>query len=221
MKKIVFAVLLMGGCFGTLQAELKDDLRYLGYSKDLQEFTVEKLPSAGKRCPGCVSGKTENRVPTVMEEANAVVEQLNELGKTREMTPNMPGRTQETKLKIDEYWKNMQPQTGLSFEPLSPEFKAELKQKVSDAISQAGFEIKQLDLIDVENAPQVRAVLRVVRPLKTQNSYQEIQLNLAEVRNLAAQAATIDGVGYLSEMTTFVAENPRNKYYYEKTILTP
>jgi len=82
----------------------------------------------------------------------------------------------------------------------------------------------QLSLVDLPEGSlknTLRAIVRVTRPLKTRNSYKEIQSSLAEIKKLCMEAGTIDGVVYLSEMTTFVAENPRNNYYYEKTILNP
>ncbi|MBI3039630.1 hypothetical protein HYY75_11410 [bacterium] len=63
--------------------------------------------------------------------------------------------------------------------------------------------------------------MRVVRPLTTANGYQEIQSSLSEIKTLCLGVSTIDGVRYLNELTTFIAENPRNKYFYEKTILNP
>ena len=64
----------------------------------------------------------------------------------------------------------------------------------------------------------MRAVVRVVKPMK-RGSYSEVQTRLNDIKEICTKAATIDGHCMLSEMTTFVAENPKNNYYYEKTIL--
>ena len=54
-----------------------------------------------------------------------------------------------------------------------------------------------------------------------QTTLEEKQTALGEVKTKCIDATTIDGILYLSEMTTFLAENPRNNYFYEKTILNP
>jgi hypothetical protein len=109
------------------------------------------------------------------------------------------------------------------YEPaLSDELRSEILAGMREALVLNDFDIKQLELLDLpegSHKDRFRAVVRVTRPLKTKNSYEEIQQNLAEIRQLCAQAATIEGVNYLSELTTFVAENPKNRYYYAKTIL--
>ena len=84
-----------------------------------------------------------------------------------------------------------------------------------------GYKIVQLEVLPVaeystKNA--VRAVVRVTKPMKT-GSYNEVQGRLNSIKEICMNAATIDGHCMLSEMTTFIAENPKNKYYYEKTIL--
>ena len=103
-------------------------------------------------------------------------------------------------------------------------FKQDLQKRMTDALTGAGYTVKQLTLLDMPanlGVPQARAVIRVVRPIKTKNPYREIQNSLAEVKTSCLNAATIEGVLYPGEMTTFLAENPQNNYFYEKTILNP
>jgi len=212
-------LMITGNLIAAEPKNLSEEMKYLGYSDVITEFSTDSL----NRCKDAVTPKTAEPAPqpTVMDEANALTEQLNELGKPRSFRPEHPDRSVEAKNKLGQYWDEMKPVPTEVQSTLSPEFKNELKEKLAKELSQAGYDIKQLDLIDVPKTNQVRAVIRVVKNLKTKNSYKEIQTNLAEVKALCLNAGTIDGVLYLSEMTTFVAEDPKNKFYYEKTVLNP
>ena len=96
-----------------------------------------------------------------------------------------------------------------------------IKSNIAKALTDNGYKIVQLDILPVaeystKNA--VRAVVRVTKPMKS-GSYNEVQGRLSSIKDICMNAATIDNHCMLSEMTTFIAENPKNKYYYEKTIL--
>ncbi len=193
-------------------ASPKNDMQFLGYS---QEFVNTTMTAIGQ------SDDTEaarNLEP--VDEATSVQEQLTELAHTRAIRADLEDRSLEIKEKIDSYWHKMNPNP---YEPaLSDELRSEILASMREALVLNNFDIKQLELLDLPDGShkdKFRAVIRVTRPLKTRNSYKEIQQNLAEIRQLCAQAATVEGVNYLSELTTFVAENPKNRYYYEKTIL--
>ncbi|HNX76896.1 MAG TPA: hypothetical protein PLM07_13205 [Candidatus Rifleibacterium sp.] len=190
------------------------DLKYMGYS---QEMVDEVMAATGGKPIADAKSTAET------EEADANLEQLTELGVTRSITPGMEDRSGTIRDEILNYWDTMTP-TSKNIQPVSDETRALLESNIKTALEASGYSIVQFSLLDLPEGSlknTLRAVVRVTKPVKTPNSYKEIQASLAEVKQICNQAATIDGVNYLSEMTTFVAENPRNNYYYEKTILKP
>jgi len=211
--KIVFlatALVITCSAFAT-----EGDLKYLGYSKEMIDEAV------------AISGMTPVKSPEIApddrDEATQVQEQLYELGRTRSLSSNLEDRSENIRDEVLSYWEHMSPNAGKA-EPLSDELKQALAANLRTALENKGYSISQLDLLDLPEGSlhnKLRAVIRVSRDLKTRNSYQEIQGNLAEVKQICCEAATIEGYNYLSELTTFVAENPKNNYYYEKTILKP
>lgn len=190
------------------------DLKYLGFSQELINEAVS------------VSGMTPVKTTPPeadIDEATQVKEQLFELGRTRSLAANLEDRSESIRDEVLTYWEHMAPDTAKA-EPLSDELKATLASSIRTALENKGYRISQLDLLDLPEGSlhnKLRVVVRVSKELKTRDSYKEIQSNLAEVKQACSEAATLDGYNYLSEMTTFVAENPKNNYYYEKTILRP
>ncbi len=206
----------------------RDELKYLGYSDEIANFSEEQVRATHKgeteAPPTAAQPLPKVRSDRAYEEATAVQEQLTELGKTRALTAETPDRSQEVKERIGTYWQGMTTDETAKAQVLSEEFKNELKRKLETALQEAGYAIRRLDLVDLPpnlGTPQVRAVIRVVRPLKTNNGYQEIQKNLGQVKDICNVVGSVNGINYLGELSTFVAENPRNQYYYEKTILNP
>jgi len=203
------ALLVSGTSFAT-----EGDLKYLGFSQEVIDEAV------------AISGMTPvKQTPPASEpdEATQVQEQLHELGRTRSLSANLQDRSENIRDEVLSYWEHMSPDASQA-EPLSDELKATLTANIRTALEGNGYRISQLDLLDLPEGSlhnKLRVVVRVSKELKTRNSYNEIQGNLAEVRQICTSAATIDGYNYLSELTTFVAENPKNNYYYEKTILKP
>lgn len=196
-------------------ASPEGDLKYMGYS---QEMVSEVLSATG-----CEPAKPETAPAGEQDEADSNLEQLTELGVTRSLTPTLEDRSGAIRDEVLTYWDKMSPANS-NVQPISPETRALLEANIRTALETAGYSIVQLSLVDLPEGSlknTLRAIVRATRPLKTCNPYKEIQGNLAEIKKLCMDAATIDGVVYLSEMTTFVAENPRNNYYYEKTILNP
>lgn len=196
-------------------ASPEGDLKYMGYS---QEMVSEVLSATG-----CEPLKPEAAAETEQDEADSNLEQLTELGVTRSLTPTLEDRSGAIRDEVLTYWDKMSPAAG-NVQPISSETRALIEANIRTALETAGYSIVQLSLVDLPEGSlknMLRAIVRATRPLKTRNSYKEIQGNLAEIKKLCMEAGTIDGVIYLSEMTTFVAENPRNNYYYEKTILNP
>lgn len=197
-----------------------DDLRYLGYSDEISQeaasgvnrtHLVRQMPPA-KACEPSIS------------EADALLQQLTELGHTRSLTPGHSINAFAVRERLDDFWNRMLPDSGYENVIPGTELRNSLKVRISEAVEAEGYTIKNLDLIDmpsVRGVPQLRAVVRVVKPLKTKHGYREIQSNLAQLKKICMSAGTIDGTQYLSELTTFVAENPRNQYFYEKTVLNP
>lgn len=208
---------------GLARAAVTDDLEYLGYSKELQDFALDKIQKTqAKPQSAAAFGMAPETGP--IDEATAVQEQLTELGRTRSLTAQTTLSTDETKARLDDFWARMGRRGQKEMPYLSDEQKTMLKNRIRAELEGVGYTIKQIDLIDVPaslDVPQVRGVVRVVRPVTTKNPYREIQNNLAEIKELCLRAATIDGTRYLRELTTFIAENPQNNYYYEKTILNP
>ena len=195
-------------------ASPEGDLKYMGYS---QEMVSEVLSATG--CEPAPEAATA----TEQDEADSNLEQLTELGVTRSLTPTLEDRSGAIRDEVLTYWDKMSPAAS-NVQPISAETRALIEANIRTALETAGYSIVQLSLVDLPEGSlknTLRAIVRVTRPLKTRNSYKEIQGNLAEIKKLCMEAGTIDGVVYLSEMTTFVAENPRNNYYYEKTILNP
>ncbi len=203
-------------------AAVEDELKYLGYSSEFTDMAHDAYTKTHKEAPK--TPETEAKAPTVMDEADAVKEQLAELGRSRSLTPETPVASTESKNKLDAFWKKMSPEADSPIVAMPEELRAQLREALTQTLNTAGYEINQLDLIDAPSNlgnPQVRAVIRVVKPLQTKDSYREIQNNLAQIKDACLQAGTIDSVLYLSELTTFIAVNPKNKYYYEKTVLNP
>lgn len=206
------------------------DLEYLGYSKNMISEVEDLIPGATvKKAPKqrtqSTSTATSGYNPEdswVMQESTSVQQQLTELGVTRAITSDMQNNAENIRSNLDSYWGKMLPR---QYGPgVSDEIRDRIFTGIQESLTMVGYEIINLELVDLPEGNDdnlLKAVLRVTRPLKTRNSYAEIQKNLAEITKLSKQAATINGHCYLSEMTTFVAENPRNNYYYEKTILTP
>jgi hypothetical protein len=219
---VVFVTLVLSpaASYGALE----DEMKYLGYSNEITDYTKENLAKTHSIAPGKENPLGEPAVSPEMKEANAVQEQLTELGRTRSLTPETPLSVEEARGKLETFWKDMAPVTPPTAPLMSDEQKAFLKDRLTRALMDNGYEVTQMDLIDMPanlGNPQVRAVIRAIRPLKSKDEYREIRNNLGQIKDLGIQAATIDGVLYLSELTTFFAENPRNKYYYAKTILNP
>jgi len=196
-------------------ASPEGDLKYMGYS---QEMVSEVLSATG-----CEPAKPETAADSEQDEADSNLEQLTELGVTRSLTPTLEDRSGAIRDEVLTYWDKMSPAAN-NVQPISAETRAMIETNIRTALESAGYSIVQLSLVDLPEGSlknMLRAIVRATRPLKTRNSYKEIQGNLAEIKKLCMEAGTIDGIVYLSEMTTFVAENPRNNYYYEKTILNP
>ena len=158
-----------------------------------------------------------------ISEVESTVEQLKELGVSRSLSENMKDRSEIVREKNAEFWSRIrnreveQPKNVV----VSEETKALIKSNIAKALTDNGYKIVQLDILPVaeystKNA--VRAVVRVTKPMKS-GSYNEVQGRLSSIKDICMNAATIDNHCMLSEMTTFIAENPKNKYYYEKTIL--
>ncbi|NCB37319.1 MAG: hypothetical protein EOM80_00985 [Erysipelotrichia bacterium] len=217
MKSDLFKVILLASAFSAsgLMASPEGDLKYLGYSQDM----IDQINATALSEPA----QTEEEQQATCDEVEATTEQLSELGATRSLTPALDDRSGEIRDEVLTYWEQMTP-SPKQIAPLSPELKASIEANIRAALESKNYNIIQLDLVDLPEGSlqnDLRAVIRVSRPLKTRNSYKEIQGNLSEIKSICIEAATIEDTAYLSELTTFVAENPRNNYYYEKTILNP
>lgn len=229
MKRSVGILLVAFGlCVLPVWAGSAEEMKYLGYSDEITNFTQDQVVKTHRAEPETPPAAAQPLPPVrsdrAYEEATAVQEQLTELGKARSLSAETPDRSQEVKQRLDTYWQDMNAGEAAKVQVLSEAFKNELKGRLGQALQGAGYAIRRLDLVDLPpnlGTPQVRAVIRLVKPLKNPNGYQEIQQNLGEVKDICNQVGNVNGINYLGELSTFVAENPRNQYYYEKTILHP
>ena len=192
------------------------NLDYMGYGEEMIDLVDEEI--------GLFSPEDdEEEEKAEISEVESTVEQLKELGVSRSLSENMKDRSEMVREKNAEFWRRIgnreveQPKNVV----VSEETKALIKSNIAKALTDNGYKIVQLEVLPVaeystKNA--VRAVVRVTKPMKT-GSYKEVQSRLNSIKDICMNAATIDEHCMLSEMTTFIAENPKNKYYYEKTIL--
>ena len=206
-------LLLSASCYADYP---QADLNYIGYGDEMIDLIDEEI--------GLFSYKDEKEVEEdEIGEVDTTGEQLKELGVSRSLTENMKDRSESVREKNAEFWRRIgkreveEPKNVV----VSEETKALIKSNIAKALSDNGYKIVQLEVLPVaeystKNA--VRAVVRVTKPMKT-GSYNEVQARLNSIKDICMNAATIDEHCMLSEMTTFIAENPKNKYYYEKTIL--
>jgi hypothetical protein len=192
------------------------NLDYMGYGEEMIDLVDEEI--------GLLSLEDDEEEEIAeISEVESTVEQLKELGVSRSLSENMKDRSEMVREKNAEFWRRIgnreveQPKNVV----VSEETKALIKSNIAKALTDNGYKIVQLEVLPVaeystKNA--VRAVVRVTKPMKT-GSYKEVQSRLNSIKDICMNAATIDEHCMLSEMTTFIAENPKNKYYYEKTIL--
>ena len=192
------------------------NLDYMGYGEEMVDLVDEEIGLF-------VPEDDEEEDNKNISEVESTVEQLKELGVSRSLSENMKDRSEIVREKNAEFWSRIrnreveQPKNVV----VSEETKALIKSNIAKALTDNGYKIVQLDILPVaeystKNA--VRAVVRVTKPLKS-GSYNEVQGRLSSIKDICMNVATIDNHCMLSEMTTFIAENPKNKYYYEKTIL--
>jgi hypothetical protein len=193
--------------------ELTSKITNLGFSSELvSELNNTNLELTDKVSPTTFQTKRD------ITEADAVQEQLTQLGNTRNLSSIQQLNAEEIRLRVSKYWSK----NGIRAAEIKP-VKHELMQEVQSAIRTGleaqGYGILKLVLepTSVENV--MRGDIRVERRVVPGTAYRQIQGNLAEVKEICLESATIKGVCYLSEMTTFIVENPQNKYYYERTIL--
>ena len=193
------------------------NLDYMGYGEEMIDLVDEEI--------GLTSFEDEDDKDETakISEVDSTVEQLKELGVSRSLSENMKDRSESVREKNAEFWRRIgnrtteQPQNVV----VDEETKALIKSNIAKALTDNGYKIVQLEILpvaDFSTKYAVRALVRVTKPMKT-GSYNEVQSRLSSIKEICMKAATIDDNCMLSEMTTFIAENPKNKYYYEKTIL--
>ena len=210
---IAAGLLVSGVCYADFPEE---DLRILGYSDRVVEAIDQDF--------GLICNTEEPSVATDNEisEVDSTVEQLKELGVSRSITAANVDRSAEVKAKNEAFWNGINSKLKKSEGVVvSEEVKQYIKNSIAKVLVDNGYNIVQLDIIPLAEGSTknaVRALVRVVKPMKS-GSYEEVQARLAHIKDLCLNAATINGNCMLSEMTTFIAENPKNNYYYEKTIL--
>ena len=247
LKYIVY-LLVIGLLFSRASfAEFPEgDLNYLGYSDEMTEFVDEELgltsPDVEEEddeedddediCVYITDDEDEensnifshrNQINRLKEEVDSTVEQLKELGVSRSLKSDMKDQSVKVRNKNSNFWNSIKEKGDFqaNSSPVSEKTKNQIKNNISKALTDNGFKIVRLDIYSLpeystKNA--VRAVIKRVKPMKS-GSYNEVQNMLNNIKEICLKAATINNHQMLSEMTTFIAENPKNKYYYEKTIL--
>lgn len=214
-KLIKLMVVASGVAIAAMAGATEGDLKFLGYSQEMINDVV--------KATGGTTAKNQQKSDENLSEVDAVQEQLFALGQTRSLNSTLENRSKDIREDVISYWDRMSPVANKSV-PLSDELKETISANLRAALEKNGFTIVQLDLLDLPEGSlhnKLRAVVRVSRAVSANDAYTDIQKNLIEVRNICSEAATVNDFCYLSEMTTFVAENPKNSYYYEKTILKP
>lgn len=198
-------------CYGEYS---EANLRILGYSDRVikiieDEFGLLKISD---------SFKEEEK----FKEVDSSNEQLNEIGLSTSMTIDPKTRLEEIKKKNTAIWAGvMASNSHTESVMVSEETIALLKNRIGKALTDNGYSIVKLDIIPLNKMSKrnaVRALVRVVKPMKT-GSYNEVQTRLHVIKDICCKAATVEGKCMLAEMSIFIVENPKNKYYYEKTIL--
>ncbi|MDD3001111.1 MAG: hypothetical protein PHF29_05090 [Candidatus Riflebacteria bacterium] len=195
-----------------------DKATELGYSSEIiNEVRLINDKSHKNEIDVNLSEKENSKI---YSESDAVQEQLTELGYTRGLISCQPSNTREVRSDVLEYWSR----NGIKNKeiiPLDPALAASVESNIKNALNNNGYSIIKFELLPTVFPNIMRGDIRVVRAIKSKYAYNEIQENLAQVKDICLKAATIGTTCHLSEMTTFIVENPRNNYYYEKTILHP
>jgi hypothetical protein len=195
-----------------------DDLKFLGYSENITQEISQALEETGVVEPD-IKVLSDNDTQALTE-VEAVQEQLYELGVTRGLSAQSIDQSDRLQRELTTFWEDVE--TTKTPEKVSAEIKQQIYNNILSDLNKAGYDVLRLEILDLPEGntdQQIRAIVRAVKPLKTKNSYLEIQKNLIQIKAICVKAATIGSMPYLSELTSFVAENPKNKYYYEKTIL--
>ena len=214
MKKTVVKVMFLLSLVvltSIIYAGARNDLKHLGYSNSLiSEFDKD-----------FITDTSEEAIPQApKDEADSLQQQLVELAATRDISAEQKSRSGIIRSKIENYWSMVKPSIHNTPVPMS--IKQQIAYRIRNDLTNAGYTIVYLKILDLpENNPEykVKAIIRAFKPMVTKNKYKEIQKNLAEINSICKNASTIQNHMFLSEMTTFIAENPENKYYYAKTIL--
>lgn len=219
-KKLLASFIIGFLCFAvTGWSSPEGDLQFLGFSNEMIDQVNQVLDIENNEFVQTPKNDTQ-RPEDIKSEADYLQEQLVELANSRAISAGRKDKSEEIRNKTLNFWSKMQPASPN--DPVTDELRSQILAGLRESLTLAGYSIIQLDLLDLPpemSENKFRAVVRVTKPLKTRNSYSEIQNNLKEIKEICSLAATIEGKNYLSELTTFVAENPKNKYYYEKTIL--
>lgn len=191
------------------------NLEYLGYTDEIKDAIDEEI--------GLSNIQKEEENDSAIDEVNSTVEQLKELAVSRSITENMQDRSLIVKEKNTEFWAKINRKEDIQPKGIivSEETKKLIKSNVTKALENNGYKLIQFDIIPWSEFSTKNAVKAVIRVVKAPNKggYQEIQNRLNEVKEISMKAAIINNHCMLSEMTTFIVENPKNNYYYEKTIL--
>lgn len=224
------AAMVMAGCLvaGCLTAEsgIKEEMKYLGYSDEITKYAADGVGKTHKMPPGETVPPSAALDPLAREdEADLVKEQLAELGRARSMTPSTPVRSGDVKDRLKSYWGDLDLSNSSKLLVLDEASKNHITTRMKENLEKAGYTVKDIQLSDVPSRkgnPRLYARVRAIKPLKSSNNkYQEMRNNLKEIGDLCAQAATIDGRLYLDKLTSFVTENPKERYFYVDNLFTP
>lgn len=218
-KRVIFAVAI-GLIASTGFASYPEaNIDYLGYSDTVkQEIDKEYGLTNFAKEDFIYDGESSE-----LSEEDSVTEQLKELGVTRSKLASEPTNGESLIAKNKEFWDRLAAKEEKLYPKVSEENKAIIIDNMTKVLTANGYSVLELNLFPWSemsvNKKGIRAHVKVSKAVKKGNSYKEIQGHLAKVRDLCLNAATIDGVCYLSEMTYFIVEDPATKDYYEYTII--
>ncbi|MFZ5952329.1 MAG: hypothetical protein ACOYXC_16620, partial [Candidatus Rifleibacteriota bacterium] len=185
MRKNLLSVGIAAALFTSAlcSASPRGDMEFLGYSENFVKETENMIKDSDvdDHEDPTIETVSESEEP-VADEASVLQEQLVELAKTRSIRADMSDRSLEIKSRIGQYWDKMSPDRNVPI--IGDELRGQILSGIREALSVNGYEIVQLELLDLpegSNQDKLRAVVRATRSLKTRNSYKEIQKNLGEI----------------------------------------
>ncbi len=216
-KRSLFVFLFALASLSLAQAStqsLESKAASLGFSNEI----INELNNTNINKTSTINEAARINEEKFMTEADSLQEQLTQLGYTRNITSIQALNAENIRKNINKYWSRQGLQAK-EIQPVEPELMSRVAANIERALTSKNYKIIKLELKPTTVKNLMRGDIRVARKVKFGTAYKQIQNNLTEVKKTCLESATIEGICYLSEMTTFIVENPRDQHYYERTIL--